>query len=188
MSIASDAGRTRPGDAVGHTTLAPDEERAWRAYQRMQARLGQHLARELAQETGLSDADYDVLHALGDAPDGRLRAIELRLAVEWEKSRLSHQLRRMEQRGLVTREACSDDLRSWDVVLTDEGRDAVTRARCARVRSIHRHVLDRLTPDQVAALTDIADTLNAGLDTACSVAPERLAALAEAADLDSPGR
>ncbi|ROS75267.1 MarR family winged helix-turn-helix transcriptional regulator [Cellulomonas sp. PhB143] len=168
--------RAEPGAAATAAdvgSLDPVEERAWRSYQRMQMRVGQHLARELAAEADLSDADLAVLAALDVRPGGRRRTIDLRRAVEWEKSRLSHQLRRMESRGLVEREAAADDGRGADVVLTPTGRAAVAAARCSRARSIRRHLLAHLTPAQVAELAEIADTVNAGLDAACPAAADR---------------
>ena len=59
--------------------------------------------RELFRSTGLSEADFDILHFLEDSPGQSVRSIALRCGLEWEKSRLSHQLRRMQGRGLITR-------------------------------------------------------------------------------------
>ena len=73
----------------------------------MSKRLLSQLGAELQRETGLSAADYEVLVNLSEATQGRLRPSELGAAIKWEKSRLSHQVSRMEQRGLVKRSACS---------------------------------------------------------------------------------
>ena len=79
------------------------EQRAWRGYLAMQGRLQAHLNRRLQADSGLSLADFEVLVALTDVPDGRVRVRELAEAVQWEKSRLSHHLARMERRGLIER-------------------------------------------------------------------------------------
>ena len=76
---------------------------------RMQARLADELNRQLQADSGLSLADYDVLVHLTDAPDGRLRPYELQRVLQWEQSRVSHHLGRMQRRGLVRREECTDD-------------------------------------------------------------------------------
>ena len=75
------------------------QHRAWRAYLRMQTRLTARMHHELQADAGLSLADFDVLVALSEAPEQRMRPFELSAALEWEKSRLSHHVRRMEQRG-----------------------------------------------------------------------------------------
>ena len=95
------------------------EERAWRALQFMQMRLEGELARQLAADSGLSYPDYLVLVALTDRPDGRMRLFELgRTCSGWEKSRLSHHVARMADRGLVTKEKCDSDRRGAFVVVT----------------------------------------------------------------------
>ena len=91
--------------------LSDPQAAAWSSYQRMRARLSGQLNRELARKTGLSEADFEILAALTESPDQPVRALALRCGLEWEKSRLSHQLRRMEARGLVVREQCSEDNR-----------------------------------------------------------------------------
>src|SRR4051812_43668086 len=87
------------------------EQRAWRSLMTMHAGLSEHLERQLRTRNGMSDADYQVLAHLSEAPDGRLRSFALGNAMRWEKSRLSQHLTRMEKRGLVRRERCSDDQR-----------------------------------------------------------------------------
>ena len=68
---------------------------AWQAYQRMRLQLNGRISRELYRSTGLSEADFDILFFLEESPDGSVRSIALRCGLEWEKSRLSHQLRRI---------------------------------------------------------------------------------------------
>src|SRR6187551_2609979 len=87
------------------------EQRAWRGYNQMQRRLTRVLGQRLTQDSGLSAADYELLVPLSEAADDRLRARDLARMVDWEKSRLSHQLTRMEQRGLVERRECPTDAR-----------------------------------------------------------------------------
>src|SRR5262245_953385 len=101
----------------------------WASYQRMRLRLSERLNRELAQATGLSEADFEILVALTETPDDSVRALALRCGLEWEKSRLSHQLRRMEQRGLLTREDCAEDNRGTIIRVTDEGRRLAEEAK-----------------------------------------------------------
>jgi DNA-binding MarR family transcriptional regulator len=132
--------------------LTDDQQRAWRGLLQMTSRLDARLNRELQQTSGLSLADYDVLVLLTEAPDGRLRVFELAEDLQWEQSRLSHHLARMQRRGLVAREECTTDRRGAFVVLTDAGRDAIEKAAPAHVATVRRLVFDGLAKEQVAML------------------------------------
>ena len=125
----------------------------------MHAEVSSALQRQLQRDTGLSSPDYEVLVYLSEAPGGRLRPFQLGDALQWEKSRLSHQLRRMQARGLVTREDCESDRRGAVVTITGAGRDAIRAAAPRHVREVRRAFLDALTPGQLDALTEIADAV-----------------------------
>jgi DNA-binding MarR family transcriptional regulator len=140
------------------------EARAWRALQLMQMRLDGELARQLANDSGLSYPDYVVLVALTDQPDGRLRVLELADTLGWEKSRASHQVARMSQRGLVTKEKCKTDRRGAFVVVTKRGRAEIEAAAPGHVEAVRRLFVDRLSPEQLDAVADVAETVLAGLD------------------------
>ncbi|MEH1166596.1 MarR family transcriptional regulator [Micromonospora sp. CPCC 205539] len=128
------------------------EDRAWRGYRRMRRLLDLELARELTQATGLSEPDYDVLSEVSETPQGRLRLSELADQMRWSRSRLSHHLTRMQQRGLVTREECETDGRGSIVALTPAGRQAIDSAAPGHVAAVRRHLIDLLTPAEVDAL------------------------------------
>jgi DNA-binding MarR family transcriptional regulator len=132
--------------------LTDDQQRAWRGLLQMTSRLDARLNRELQQTSGLSLADYDVLVLLSEAPDGRLRVFEIAEDLQWEQSRLSHHLARMQRRGLVAREECTTDRRGAFVVLTPTGGDAIEKAAPAHVATVRRLVFDGLSKDQVAML------------------------------------
>ena len=125
----------------------------------MQSQLLGVLGRRLARDTGLSESDYAILLALDEAPDHVLRALALRCTVHWEKSRLSHHLRRMEERGLLQRGECVEDGRGALVRLTNDGARALDAAAAARLAHVHTYVLDVLTPDQLTALDEISAAL-----------------------------
>ena len=135
------------------------EMRAWRGYARMQAQLVARLHRNLLRHTGLSLSDYEVLVHLSEAPDGQLRAYQLSTALQWEKSRLSHHLTRMEGRGLVTRRECKTDGRGAFVVLTHEGRAAIEAAAPTHVADVRDAFIDVLTPAQLDTLAEISDAV-----------------------------
>ena len=134
--------------------LTEDEQRAWRGLLRMTAQLNVRMNRQLQDDFGISLADYDVLVVLSEAPDGRRRVFELTDALAWEQSRVSHQLARMQRRGLVAREECPTDARGAFAVLTEAGRGAIERAAPADVEMVRQLVFDGLSSDQLTALTD----------------------------------
>lgn len=123
------------------------EQAAWRAYLDMQGRLTTQLNREMQEHSGLSSPDFAVLVQLSEHADGRMRVLELARALRWEKSRLSHQLTRMERRGLLERSGCGTDRRGAFIVLTAEGRTAVERAAPAHAESVRRYLFDGLSPE-----------------------------------------
>jgi DNA-binding MarR family transcriptional regulator len=139
--------------------LSDTQAAAWASYQRMRVRLTERLNRELAQKTGLSEADFEILSALTELPDESVRALALRCGLEWEKSRLSHQLRRMEARGLIIREECVEDSRGSVIRVTDAGRKLAAEARYHYEQAVQKYVTDVLTAEQIEALGTIAETV-----------------------------
>lgn len=135
------------------------EERAWRAYRRMQLLLGARLARDLAEDSGLSEPDYEVLSNLSEADGHRSRLTELASRMLWSRSRLSHHITRMAQRGLVRREDCATDGRGAEVVLVPEGLAALEAAAPLHVASVRAHLVDLLTDEQLDVLADIAEVV-----------------------------
>jgi DNA-binding MarR family transcriptional regulator len=136
--------------------LTPAEDRAWRGYRRMRTLLDLRLARDLAADSGLSEADYDVLSTLSEAPGDRWRASELAARLLWSSSRLAHHVGRMERRGLVARAAVDSDGRGAEVVLTAYGRQVLEEAAPRHLESVRRHLVDLLTPAEVDTLAAIA--------------------------------
>jgi DNA-binding MarR family transcriptional regulator len=142
------------------------EERAWRALQFMQMRLEAELARQLVAESGLSYSDYLVLVALTDRTEPRLRLFELGELLGWEKSRLSHQVRRMADRGLVTKEKCDSDRRGAFVAVTKRGRKEIGSAAPGHVRIVRQLFIDKLTPDELDVIASVATRVLADFDQA----------------------
>jgi DNA-binding MarR family transcriptional regulator len=139
--------------------LDETESRAWRGHLRMSWLLNAAIERDLLRQAGLSHADYYVLASLSEVEGGRLRMSELADGILWSKSRLSHQVARMEARDLVRREGCAGDARGTFCVLTPAGRRAIEEAAPDHVESVRRHLLDVLTPEQVEALAGITTTV-----------------------------
>ena len=139
--------------------LTEDEQQAWRGLLRMTSQLNARMNRQLQDEAGISLADYEVLVELSEAPQGRRRVFELASALAWEQSRVSHQLARMQRRGLIARQECPADARGAFVVLTETGRAAIEQAAPAHVETVRQLVFDGLSPDQLAALTAVSSSV-----------------------------
>jgi DNA-binding MarR family transcriptional regulator len=139
--------------------LDEGQERAWRALQSMQMRLNARLASELAQVSDLSYPEYTVLVVLTARPDGRMRLFELAAALGWEKSRVSHQIARMADRGLVAKDKCGDDRRGAFVLVTDQGRAAIEAAAPHHVETVRRLFVEPLTPAEIDALGRVAQKI-----------------------------
>ena len=135
--------------------LTPKQERAWRAYRRMRTLLDLQLARDLAEDAGLSEADYDILSTLTEETGPPWRANELAARLLWSSSRLAHQVGRMERRGLVKRTPCGDDRRGALIHLTAKGRKTLGRAAPPHVESVRQHFIDVMTPDELETLANI---------------------------------
>jgi DNA-binding MarR family transcriptional regulator len=136
--------------------LTPAEQRAWRAFIRLNQELFATISRDLQAHSKLSGADFQVLVALTDVPDSRIRFQDLAKAIDWEQSRLSHQIARMIKRGLVAREECSEDGRAAFVCLTPKGREVIDAAAPKHVATVRRLVIDALTPRDLATLARIS--------------------------------
>ncbi|MDQ2637519.1 MAG: MarR family winged helix-turn-helix transcriptional regulator [Actinomycetota bacterium] len=134
------------------------EQLVWRAFLNMHSQLSARLNKELQDGAGLSSAEYGVLVWLSENPSGQVRILELARGLQWEKSRLSHQLTRMAARGLIERFDCSEDRRVAFIVLTDAGRDAVEAAAPIHVAGVQRYLFGALDPSQVDALHAISQS------------------------------
>ncbi len=143
--------------------LTADEQRAWRTYLRMSSLLPAALNRQLSQDSGLTLPEYEVLVQLSEAPGQVLRPFQICEALNWEQSRLSHQLTRMQRRGLVARQECEADGRGAFVVLTAAGADAIGSAAPGHVAAVRRLMFDRLSEDERAAFEQACAAIVAAL-------------------------
>ncbi|MEV0589471.1 MarR family winged helix-turn-helix transcriptional regulator [Nonomuraea sp. NPDC050310] len=136
---------------------------AWAAYRRLQLLVDPAIARDLEKNSNLSMPDYEVLSAVTDLAHTQMcvRVGPLAGHLRWAHSRLSRQLGRMEQRGLIAREACELDGRGDDVLVTEAGRRAYEEAAPAHLASIDRHFGRALTAEHLTALINIERALSA---------------------------
>ena len=128
--------------------LTAEEERVWRRWLTLNARLSATLHRELQDDAGLSMPDFEVLVHLTDSPEGRIRVTDLARLLQWERSRVSHHVTRMERRRLVQRVECAEDGRGAFIVITPQGRAAIEQAAPGHVNTVRRLVFDALSPEE----------------------------------------
>jgi len=143
--------------------LTKEELRIWREYIETADALRARLSRRMQRESALSPGDYAVLLALTESGDRRLRSSELASTIGWERSRLSHQLGRMEQRGLIRREECLDDSRGAEVVLVEAGAEAFRRATVPHLVAVRELFIDALSPEQLASVDLLTSSLRTHL-------------------------
>ena len=137
--------------------MTPEEWQAWRAFRSMSRKLDLALERQLQHDAEISAADFGVLGALFEAPDRQLRARDLGQRLSWEKSRISHQVSRMEKRGLLERRECETDLRGSWIGLTNDGTRAVLGAMRDHAATLRRYFFDVLDPAELEAFKAVSN-------------------------------
>lgn len=141
--------------------LDEEQQRSWRAFLDAVRVLQRGLEAQLQEDSDMPHGYYELLVRLSEAPDRRLRMSALADAAVSSRSRLSHAVGQLEQRGWVRREACPDDRRGQVAVLTDEGFAALAAAAPGHVEAVRRLLVDRLTPAQLRQLREIAAAITA---------------------------
>jgi len=149
-----------PGTDGRPNWLTDEEQQAWRATVQLSQLLLRQLDRDLIPH-GLNGRDYEILVELSEAPEHRLRMTDLADATSQSRSRLSHQITRMEKRSLVRRDGCEGDKRGTFAVLTKAGFETIERVALHHVENVRRHYIDRLTPQQ---MEEIRSTLQPIVD------------------------
>lgn len=152
----------QPFDAMLESTMAtkplsPHELRVWHAFRLMNEDVLARVGQDIAQATGLSGPEFAVLSRLEAFGHGEMRQQELARVMGWDKSRLSHQLNRMERRSLVERRP--GESKVVLVVLTKLGREKLDRARPIHAHSVRKNLLNRISPEQTATIVRISNLL-----------------------------
>ena len=143
--------------------LTSEEQSVWRAYLDVTRLLNERLHRQLVDDSGLSLAEYDILVHLSEAKGLSLRMSQLADHAVHSRSRLTHTISRLEQRGLVRRDPCPDDGRGVLCVLTPAGFASLADAAPGHVDAVRHGVFDPLTAHQVAQLGQALEAIRAGL-------------------------
>jgi DNA-binding MarR family transcriptional regulator len=166
--------------------LTADEQRTWRLFLAACESLFAGIDGQLMRDSGLPHGYYEILVHLSEAPGRSLRMSQLATASTYSKSRLSHAVSRLEERGWVLRIDCPTDRRGQIAQLTDEGFAVLEAAAPGHVEQVRKSLIDALTPSQVRQLEQIsvaicgaAGTQGAGKNVTCG------GTVASEAELDS---
>lgn len=148
--------------------LTAEEQRVWRLFLQACESVFASAAAQLVRDSGIPHGYYEILVHLSEAPGRALRMTELARASTYSKSRLSHAVARLEERGWVLRHECATDRRGQIAQLTDEGFAALAAAAPGHVDQVRKSLIDVLTPEQVRQLGEIS----AAIIAACPTAPQ----------------
>jgi DNA-binding MarR family transcriptional regulator len=151
--------------------LEGDQQRVWLAYIRVQLRLAYEMNRQLLADSGMSLPDYDVLTALSVADRGRMQITVLAAQIGWERSRVSHHVRRMSARGLVSCALSAADKRVTEVTLTSRGRQILAEAAPGHVDLVRRLFFGGLPDGLVGPLGDALESVYANIIKLGSLPP-----------------
>jgi len=144
--------------------LTPAELRAWLGLVAVAELLPAQLDSQLQRDAGLTHFEYQVLAMLSEAEDRTLRMSALARRTNATLPRLSHVVRRLEERGLVERAPCATDRRATNAHLTPDGWDLVVRTAPGHVATARALVIDALTPEQVTLLEELSRAMLHRLD------------------------
>ncbi len=136
--------------------LNEDEQQVWRSFLSMVSTVRKQTGRQLMAESDMPPAYYEILVHLSEAEGGTLRMSELAQATDGTQSQLSHAVNRLEERGWVQRQRCSEDGRGWYAVLTDSGQAALESAAPGHVECVRKVLFAPLSPDELDQLREIA--------------------------------
>jgi DNA-binding MarR family transcriptional regulator len=139
--------------------LSEEEQRTWRLFLQACESVFAATDAQLIRDSGLPHGYYEILVHLSEAPNRALRMTQLARASTYSKSRLSHAVARLEERGWVQRRDCATDRRGQIAQLTEEGFAVLAAAAPGHVDQVRRSLMDVLTPEQVRQLGEISTAI-----------------------------
>ncbi|MEX3600398.1 MarR family transcriptional regulator [Kocuria sp. WRN011] len=146
-----------PSSANSVPWLTEHEDAAWRSFLALSRGMERAIDRQLQRDSELSSSEYHVLVPLSESQDGSLPSRELLRYLDWERSRLSHMLSRMEKRGMVCRKPSPQDARGLIVEITEHGRQVINGAAPSHLTMVREAFMDNLSTEEMQALVNMAD-------------------------------
>lgn len=163
--------RTRRSPTCETSALSSSQQRAWVAFMHVQLRMNFEINNQLQRDSDLSLADYHVLNPLSMAPGNRMQVTDLAGFIGWERSRLSHHLRRLSERGFTERVPSAADGRATDAVLTKKGWEALEQAAPGHMQHVKKLFFDSLPEDLVAPFTAALEHILVGINLNSALPP-----------------
>src|SRR5215469_3414156 len=142
--------------------LSAEEQHVWRTFLTAMQTMLSTVEAQLLRDSGIPHGYYEILVNLSEAPGRSLRMSQLAEASISSRSRLSHAVARLEERGWVERLDCPTDRRGQVARLTEAGFAALESAAPGHVEQVRQSLFDRLTDDQVTQLAGISAAIAEG--------------------------
>ncbi|MGB5952188.1 MAG: MarR family transcriptional regulator [Ornithinimicrobium sp.] len=139
--------------------LTEQQQQVWRQWLAANSEMTAALGRGLAQDCALSLPDFEVLVRLSETPGTQIRIVELAEAMQWERSRLSHHLTRMEKRGLIERRDCPEDRRGAFAELTDQGQSRLEQAAPGHAQLVRSLLFDDLSAQDIEVISRVTQSV-----------------------------
>lgn len=139
--------------------LSEEEDKLWRLILTATRKVEHHIDNVLQDGHNLTTSEFAVLVSLSDSPDKEVRLRDLSAALDWDRSRTSHQVTRMEKRGLVTKQKCAGDARGIIIELTEEGERRLREAAPSHVESVREIVFDSLDSSLVGPVAQFMQNI-----------------------------
>ena len=145
---------------MAQTGMRELDSKAWRAFHKIGTSLLPHLGRQITNHSGITGAEYIVLVALSELTVSKVNLNRLAQSLGWEISRMSHQVSRMEDVGLVKKTKNLDDSRCFDVGITAAGRKIAESAIPLQSKEINHCFSEVLTSEQMKSLIEISEAIS----------------------------
>jgi DNA-binding MarR family transcriptional regulator len=143
--------------------LTPVQQQAWRGFLNSNRAVFAALESQLQSEAGMPLAYYSILVTVSEAPDQTLRMGELANQLQSSPSSISHAITRLESWGWIRRQSDPADRRAQLAVLTDQGADALAAAAPGHIEAVRKHLINRLTKEQIDQLIAITQAIQGDL-------------------------
>lgn len=155
---------TKVAESAEPPWLDAAEMDAWLQVAGLVIKLPAAMDAQLQRDAGLSHFEYATLARLSEAAGRTLRMSTLAAFANGSLSRLSHVVKRLENKGWVYREPCPQNGRYTNAMLTEEGYAKVVAAAPGHVETVRRLVIDALTPTELQHLGAIGRRVTERID------------------------
>lgn len=137
---------------------------AWKAFHSLRINLLPPLIKHLTENCGVSEAEYQIFMGFKISAQKQLKPSQLAEVIGWDIARVSHQVSRMEAKGLIKRHQCPEDARSYLLQMSKKGEALIEKAFPLQMQEVNRLFITALTPEQLKSLIEISKSIEDHLD------------------------